>query len=96
MVCAVPVTSFNGPKGLCLVPVAPLYRDNMSIVCLARWEGTASMNRQADFWCRQPHSIYLPAFVPGGAAEQRAASVDDRAAVAPLANLPTAVPSFRV
>ena len=35
MVCAVSVTSFNGPAGLRLVPVAPLYRDNMVIVCLA-------------------------------------------------------------
>ena len=35
MVCAVSVTSFNGPLGLRLVPVAPLYRDNMAFVCLA-------------------------------------------------------------
>ena len=34
MVCAMSVTSFNGPAGLCLLPFAALYLDNMVIVCL--------------------------------------------------------------
>ena len=49
MVCAMPVTSFNGPAGLCMLPVAALCRANMFMVCLAADEMEQRRSKKKTF-----------------------------------------------